>query len=276
MLVIRDQQTSRMLISLRAQFPGSNDIDGGVLLGLNLLTDIQVSADNKTVEVGPGNRWVDVYSALAPYDLYCIGGRMKTIGVPGLSLIGGFHYLTNKYGFAMDNVVSYDVVLGNGSQVVANISTNPDLFWALKGGANNFGVVTKFVLKTLPIPQISTTLQVFNESVVREFIEATVDLAKNQDPEIGAGSIITISYNTTSRETTAVLRGVQEGTESPPSSFNKFSQLPSVLSQNAVQRPIDFHAQLDSPFQMFRYGSRSPLRLNQLARDWPLLIIRWR
>ncbi|KAF4907639.1 Bifunctional solanapyrone synthase [Colletotrichum viniferum] len=232
-------------------FPGSNDIDGGVLLALNGLTSIEISPDNATVIVGPGNRWVDVYEALAPYGLYSIGGRMKTIGVSGLSLIGGFHYLTNKYGFAMDNVVSYDVVLGNGTIVVANATFNADLFWALKGGANNFGVVTGFVFKTLPIPKISTTLQVFDESVIREFIDATVDLAKHQNPEIGAGSIITITYNTTTKSISAVLRGVQEGTESPPSSFQRFSGLPSVLTQNVVQRPLDWHAQLDSPFQMF-------------------------
>lgn len=69
---------------------------------------------------------------------------MKIIGVSGLSLIGGFHYLTNKYGFAMDNIMSYEVVLGNGTQVVANTTSYIDLFWVLKGGANNFGVVTKF------------------------------------------------------------------------------------------------------------------------------------
>lgn len=244
----------KTLTALFTQFPGSNDIDGGVLLALNGLTDIQISPDNLTVAVGPGNRWVDVYEALAPYDLYCIRGRMKTIGVSGLSLIGGFHYLTNKYGFAMDNIVSYDVVLGNGTLVVANATYHADLFWALKGGANNFGVVTRFEIKTLPIPEISTTLQVFDESVVREFINATVDLARNQNPDVGAGSIITITYNTTTRGISAVLRGVQEGTESPPSSFQKFSDLPSILTQNVVQRPIDWHAQLDSPFQMFRYG----------------------
>lgn len=265
----------RVLMEIFIQFPGSNDIDGGVLLTLNGLTDIEISPDNATVGVGPGNRWVDVYEALAPYDLYSIGGRMKTIGVSGLSLIGGFHYLTNKYGFAMDNVVSYDVVLGNGTMVVANATTNTDLFWALKGGANNFGVVTRFVFKTLPIPEISTTLQVFNESVIREFIDATVDLAKHQNPEIGAGSIITITYNTTTKSISAVLRGVQEGTESPPSSFQKFSDLPSVLTQNVVQRPLDWHAQLDSPFQMFRYvlifhRHTSSIQLSGLSNCSPL------
>ncbi|KAI0433005.1 hypothetical protein F5Y09DRAFT_300021 [Xylaria sp. FL1042] len=233
-------------------FPGSNNIDGGVLLALNHLDEIQVAADNKTVDVGPGTTWADVYEALDAYDLYCIGGRLKNIGVPGLSLIGGFHYLINRYGMVMDNIVNYDVVLGNGSQVVANSTSNPDLFWALKGGANNLGIVTKFTLNTLPIPQISTTLQVFNESAVEDFIAATADLANYRNTELGAGPIITITYNTTTKEVNAVLRGVQEGIESPPSSFQNFSAIPSVLTQNAVMRPIEWHSSLDSPFQMFR------------------------
>ncbi|KAF3811783.1 hypothetical protein GCG54_00014535 [Colletotrichum gloeosporioides] len=97
--------------------PGSNDIDGGVLLALNSLTDIEISPDNSTVSVSPGNRWVDVYEALAPYRLYSIGGRMKTIGVSGLSLIGGFHYLTNKYGFAMDNVFGHKTMKADADQL---------------------------------------------------------------------------------------------------------------------------------------------------------------
>jgi FAD/FMN-containing dehydrogenase len=184
--------------------------------------------------------------------LYCIGGRLKTIGVPGLELIGGFHYLINKYGMAMDNVLSYDVVLGNGTQVIANSTSNPDLFWALKGGANNFGIVTKFRIKALPIPLISTTIQQFNESAVPAFIAATVNIANNDGPDIAAGSVISINYNATTKVVSPSLLGVQEGTESPPSRFANFSAIPSVLTVNKVQTPIEWHSQLDTPFQMFR------------------------
>lgn len=222
------------------------------MLSLGGLTHLEIASDNSTIEVGPGNRLVDVYSALAPYGLYCIGGRLKTIGVPGLMLIGGFHYFNNKYGMSMDNVVSYDVVLGNGTQVVANSTSNPDLFWALKGGSNNFGVVTKFTLKTYEIPQISTTIQLFNESAVPAFIEATVNLANNDDAEIGAGSVIDISYNATTKVVECTLLGVQEGTESPPSRFANFSAIPSTSTTNTVMTPIEWHNNLDSPFQMFR------------------------
>jgi FAD/FMN-containing dehydrogenase len=106
------------------------------------------SVQNDTIEVGPEMTWYDVYTALEPYFRVAIGGRLKTIGVPGLTLIGGVHYFINKYGFAMDNVVNYDVALGNGSQIQANSALHPDLLWALKGGANNFGLVATFTLKT--------------------------------------------------------------------------------------------------------------------------------
>jgi len=152
----------------------------------------------------------------------------------------------------MDNVVSYDVVLGNGTQVAANSSSNPDLFWALKGGSNNFGIVTKFTIKTFPIPYISTTIQQFNESAVPDFIEATVDLVNNDFSDVAAGAVISITYNATSKQVSPSLLGVQEGTESPPSRFANFSAIPSVLTENNILTPIEWHSQLDSPFQMFR------------------------
>lgn len=223
-----------------------------MLIAFNNMTDIAVSPDNTTVNVGPGATWVDVYSALDAYGLYCVGGRLKTIGVAGLELIGGFHYFNNKYGMAMDNVVSYDVVLANGTQVVANATSHRDLFWALKGGSGNFGLVTRFELKTLPITRLSTTTQLFNESAVWDFIQATAAMAEHDGPEVAAGSVITVGYNATSGAVTCTLLGVQEGDESPPSRFEGFAKIPSTMSRQNVLKPIEWHANLDSPFQMSR------------------------
>lgn len=193
-----------------------------------------------------------MYEALSSYGLYAIGGRLKTIGVPGLSLIGGFHYFINKYGFVMDNVIQYDVVLGNGTQIVASNTTNSDLFWALKGGANNFGIVTKFTFKAYPIPKISTTIQQFNESMIPDFLTAATDLVKYDNPDLAAGQVISIQYNATTKVASASLLGVQEGTESPPSTFANFTAIPAVARINNVTAPIVWHSALDSPNQMFR------------------------
>ncbi|KAJ4264401.1 hypothetical protein NW762_005600 [Fusarium torreyae] len=233
-------------------YPGSNNIDNGVLLALTRLNKIKVHPKELTYEAGPGNRWVDVYKALAPHGLYSLGGRLKTIGVPGLSLIGGFHYFNNKYGFVMDQVLKYEVVLANGTQVVASNTSHPDLFWGLKGQSNNLGIVTKFTYRALEIPKISTTIQSFNESGIDDFLTAVGNLIKYQEGEVAAGQVITIQYNATTKHVEAQLIGVQEGTQSPPAAFANFTAIPSESKVHNVSRPYDFHALLESPDQMFR------------------------
>ncbi|PBP15991.1 putative fad binding domain-containing protein [Diplocarpon rosae] len=233
-------------------FPGSNSIEGGVTIALGKMINTKVASDNSSIEYGPGARWVDVYGALAPYGLYSVGGRLKTIGAPGLTLIGGFHWLINKYGFTMDQILSYDVVLGNGTQVVASAQSHPDLFWALKGGANNFGIVTKFTMKAYPIPQISTTVQYFAEPQIPAWIDATFDMTSNNPPDIGAGSIAKAEYNSTTGLFNAILLGVQEGTESPPSRFAPYFAINSTAVINKVMAPIDWHKDKETPNQLFR------------------------
>ncbi|KAJ5731880.1 hypothetical protein N7493_003361 [Penicillium malachiteum] len=232
-------------------YPGSNNIDGGVLVALSSLNSYTVH--NDTIEVGPGLNWYEVYEALTPYGRAAIGGRMKTIGVPGLTLIGGFHYFNNKYGYAMDNVVSYDIVLGNGTQVTATKASHADLFWALKGGANNYGVVTKFTLKTYSVPKVTTTIQTYNETYFPQFIDAMCESAKVDEANpIAAGMIATISYNATTKAASASLLGVQEGASLPPSQFANFNKIPATERINNVTTMNLWSAELDSPKQMFR------------------------
>ncbi|KAJ6608147.1 putative FAD-binding oxidoreductase [Mycena sp. CBHHK59/15] len=235
-------------------FPGSNNINNGVLLALNKLNTITVNANGEesNFTVGPGNRWVDVYTALEPYGLYTIGGRLKTIGVPGLTLIGGFHYFINKYGYAMDSVLKYEVVLGNGTQVVANNETNQDLFWALKGGANNFGVVTRFTSKAYAIPKLSTTILAFNTSTVEAWVQATVDYVENITPDVAAGAVLTIAYDPATKVATPTVLGVQEGTESPPSRFANYTAIGPISQFDNVTTPTAWHGQLVTPDQDFR------------------------
>ncbi|KAJ5295011.1 hypothetical protein N7508_009832 [Penicillium antarcticum] len=254
-------QAVENIVSCNAQFavrggghmnyPGANNIDAGVLVALSNLNSIKVKRD--TVDVGPGLTWYDVYSALEPYGRVCIGGRMKTIGVPGLTLIGGFHYFNNKYGYAMDNVVNYDVVLGNGTQITTNKTSHSDLFWALKGGANNFGIITRFELKTFNVPKVSTTIQIFNETHIPEYLAAVCDAAKlNEVDPIAAGMIATISYNATTKIAQGSLLGVQEGVSNPPTEFANFTKIPAVQRTHNVTTMKPWANQLDSPKQMFR------------------------
>ena len=242
---------SREISLTLCQYPGSNNIDAGVLIALSNLNSIDVKKGS--VEVGPGLNWYQVYSALEPYGRVCVGGRMKTIGVPGLTLIGGFHYFNNKYGYAMDNVINYELVLGNGTQISVNKSSHADLFWALKGGANNFGIVTKFELKTYAVPKVSTTIQVFNETHIPQYLSAVCEAAKLDDKDpIAAGMIATVTYNATTKIAQGSLLGVQEGVSKPPSQFSNFTKVPATMRINNVTSIAQWAKTLDSPKQMFR------------------------
>lgn len=101
-----------------------------------------------TVSVGAGATFGAVYSYLSSHNLIAVGGRGESLGLGGLLTGGGVGFFGPKYGFACDSVVAYQVVLADGSIVTADSHTRPDLFKALKGGSNNFGIVTRFDLRT--------------------------------------------------------------------------------------------------------------------------------
>ncbi|KAG8682618.1 hypothetical protein FRC08_014849 [Ceratobasidium sp. 394] len=103
-----------------------------------------------TVDIGSGLVWDDVYSALEPHAVTVVGGRVSGVGVGGFTLGGGYSWLSNQYGLTIDTVTAFEIVLPNGTITTATETTNPDLFFGLKGGSNNFGIVTKFTLLAFP------------------------------------------------------------------------------------------------------------------------------
>ncbi|GKZ37673.1 hypothetical protein AbraIFM66950_009322 [Aspergillus brasiliensis] len=134
------------------QNPGFTSNDGGVVLSLSKFNHVKLSDDKSTADVGLGLRWLDVYKALDPHGLAVAGGRIPTVGVPGLLLGGGISFQNSQYGVGAMGVSNYEVVLADSSIVNANAQENSDLFWALKGGGPNFaqGIVTKMDLVTVP------------------------------------------------------------------------------------------------------------------------------
>src|SRR5260370_559791 len=125
--------------------------DDGLVIDLSLIRYTRVDHEAGTVRVGGGCTWGDVDHATHAFGLAVPSGIISTTGVGGLTLGGGLGYLTRKCGLAIDNLVAADVVLADGRLVTANEQHNEDLFWALRGGGGNFGVVTEFVFKANPI-----------------------------------------------------------------------------------------------------------------------------
>lgn len=132
------------------------------------LTTLELSPDKSTVKLGPGHRWGAVYDFLADHDLAVAGGRLGPVGVPGLLLGGGISFYGNQVGFSADTVISYEVVLADGTIVSATAHEEQDLFWALKGGSSNFGIVTQFEMETIPSKQVWAGILTYAEENIGE------------------------------------------------------------------------------------------------------------
>ncbi|EED16630.1 conserved hypothetical protein [Talaromyces stipitatus ATCC 10500] len=133
-----------------AAFSGASNLEGGLTIDLVAMNDITVNRDRATVSVGPGNRWGDVYRQLENQNLTVVGGRIADVGVGGLTLGGGISFFSNMHGWACDNVASYEVITASGDIIKATPTSHKALYQALRGGGNNFGIVTNFELNTYP------------------------------------------------------------------------------------------------------------------------------
>ncbi len=133
---------------------GLASVDDGVVCDLSLFRDISVDPRTRTVRVGGGCLWREVDAATQPHGLAVPGGIISSTGVAGLTLGGGHGYLTRAHGLTIDNLLSAQVVLADGTQVTASADEHPDLFWAIRGGGGNFGVVTEFVFRAQAVDTI--------------------------------------------------------------------------------------------------------------------------
>ena len=172
-----------------AAFKGASNIEGGITVSLADLDAITVSFDKKTVAVGSGNTWNAVYSYLQTYDLAVIGGRVATIGTGGLTLGGGISFFSSLYGWACDDVASYDVVLASGLQVNASPTSLPDLYWSLRGGGNNFAIVVNFnyIAFSLPGGNMWGGTRVYTENEFPAVAKAFAGVVHNSPTDGNAG-----------------------------------------------------------------------------------------
>lgn len=126
----------------------------GLVIDLSGIKFVRVDTSNNTVRVGGGNLWGEVDHATHPFGLAVPAGIISSTGVGGLTLGGGVGHLSRKYGLTIDNLLEADMVLADGSYITVNAIKNTDLFWAIRGGGGNFGIVTSFKFQAHPVKTV--------------------------------------------------------------------------------------------------------------------------
>ncbi|KAL3444165.1 hypothetical protein BJX65DRAFT_311132 [Aspergillus insuetus] len=223
-----------------AAFTGSSNSDGGITVLFRDLNEITLNKDRSVASIEPGNTWGDVYTALEPYGLAVVGGRVSDIGVGGLTTGGGISYHSNLYGWASDNVQSFEVVTATGAIVTASETQHPDLYWALRGGGNNFGLVTKFNLYTIPSSPLYGSTRVYTEDKFPAVLDAFINVANNASRDGNAQQYVAFGQaqgmNIASAELTYI------GNVSNPAIFRHYRSIPAVMDTSSSRTLAEYCA----------------------------------
>ncbi|GAM83052.1 hypothetical protein ANO11243_010380 [Dothideomycetidae sp. 11243] len=257
-----------------AAFAGASSTSTGITVSMENFNQVTLSQDRKTAAVGPGNTWESVYDALDPYNLTVIGGRASDVGVGGLMLGGGISFFSSLYGWACDNVVSYQMVTACGTTVTASATQNQDLFYALRGGGNNFGIVTKFNLAVFSLPggAIWGGTRIYQEQHMPATINAFTQMANNIEKDPSAGSWLTfVNYGGFKVSAAELWHVGQNGSNA--TIFSNYSAIPSISDDTQNRNLSGYTEKVEAPdpygFRQYFYTMtvKNDANLTTAAKD---------
>ena len=235
--------------------PSAASTNDGVLIVMTTMRDLAVAPDHKSVTIRPGLNWGDVYSALRPYKLMVLGGRYAPVGTSGLLLGGGISYYSSVYGWAANQVRRYEIVTADGNVRQVTAQTYPDLFWALKGGSNNFGIVTEFELNTVPRLPVFAGTRVSSGSQQNRWIQALGEYISPgggiEDSNSAIDGYITIIPSQKKNPIKLYSILFHNGPDPDPESLKGLASIPAVENTAKVQDFSDFQDETVS------FGTRS-------------------
>ena len=184
---VKFARTHDLIVAVRCgshNAAGHATCDGGLVIDLSLMKGIRVDSGKRRVHAQGGVLWGELDRECQVYGLATTGGTVNDTGIAGLTLGGGIGWLMGKYGLACDNLVSADVVTANGDVITASEEEHPDLFWALRGGGGNFGVVTSFEYQLHPVGQLLAGMVIYPRSEARDILRYHRDFSQSAPDEV--------------------------------------------------------------------------------------------
>ncbi|KAI0435699.1 FAD-binding domain-containing protein [Xylaria telfairii] len=213
---------------------GAANVQNGVTLDLRWLNSTSISEDHSVASVEVGSAWVDVYRTLNPFGKTINGGRNGAVGVGGVTLGGGISYYSPQVGWTCDTVVNFEVVLGSSKIINANATSNPDLFRALKGGGNNFGVVTRIDFKTTNTLDVRGGHLVQSGDYVEPILTAVANIAAAKKYDVHASIVTSCIFNSTSKEWTISSAPIYTLPELNPPVYHELFAIPNITAQSSA------------------------------------------
>jgi FAD/FMN-containing dehydrogenase len=235
-----------LLVAVRGgghSIAGHSVCEGGILIDLSLMKSIRVDPVNRTARAEGGAKWGDFDHATQAFSLATTGGTNSDTGIAGLTLGGGLGWLAGKYGLACDNLLSVDVITADGRYLTASGHENQDLFWGLRGGSGNFGVVTSFEYQLHKVGPVLAGMVVYPFEKAKEVLKFYSEFSSNIPDELNTvGALlaspegskvvaIAVCYNGPINQGEEVLRPLQEF--GPPLA-NQIASMPYMAIQTAL------------------------------------------
>ncbi|KAJ3497011.1 hypothetical protein NLG97_g2229 [Lecanicillium saksenae] len=209
----------------------------GITIDMRDMHSVTMNGKKTMASIQPGAIWSDIYPQLETHNLTVMGGRVPYIGVGGYNTGGGIHYLSRKHGWACDNIAAYEVVLANGEVVVATATSHHELWLALKGGSNNFGIVTRFDTKVWPMDLMwgGTITLPYSDTTLKSTADAFAAFMDEDNFDASAHMWTSLSFTNNQYSLANFLYYVEP--ESNPAVFKNFTSMqPQTSNTLALNR----------------------------------------
>ncbi|KAG8157288.1 hypothetical protein KVR01_012996 [Diaporthe batatas] len=236
-------------------FKGSNGVRDGITVDFGYMNTTTYDEITNIASIGPGSTWGAVYTTLKDgWEVTTVGGRSSAVGVGGFVTGGGYSFHSNALGFVCDSVTNFEIVLANGTVVNANLTSNPDLFKAQKGGSGNLGFVTRIDQKAVNTPDMWGGSTMYNASDRKSVFGAYVDFTDSMDRDPASQNIVGMSWGPhRGYAYRAILTNSDAVSDAP--AFDEYRKIENISSTSRVAPVAEIVPEFSGPTPLGQYAN---------------------